>query len=31
MSDACVIERGDDSSNSEFCLVAHQTIARFDE
>ena len=31
MSNACVIERGEDSSNSEFCLVAHQTITGFDE
>ena len=31
MSDACVIERGDDSSDSEFCLVDHQTIVGFDE
>ena len=28
--DACVIERGGDSSDSEFCLVGHQTI-EFDE
>ena len=31
MSDACVIERGGDSSDSEFYLVGHQTIASFDE
>ena len=30
MSDACVIERGGDSSDSKFCLVSHQTIAGFD-
>ena len=30
MSDAYVIERGDDSSDSVFCLVGHQTIASFD-
>ena len=24
--DACVIERGGDSNDSEFCLVGHQTI-----
>ena len=29
--DACVIERGGDSSDSEFYLVSHQTIASFDE
>ena len=31
MSDACVIKRGGDSSDFEFCLVGHQTIAGFDE
>ena len=31
MSDVCVIEREGDSSDSEFCLVGHQTIASFDE
>ena len=31
MSNACVIERGGDSSDSKLCLVAHQTIAGFDE
>ena len=29
MSDARVIEHEDDSSDSEFCLVGHQTIAGF--
>ena len=29
MSDACVIERGSDSSDSEFCLVGHQIIVGF--
>ena len=29
--DACVIERGGDSSDSEFYLVGHQTIASFDK
>ena len=29
--DACVIERGVDSSDYEFCLVGHQTIVGFDE
>ena len=31
MSDACVIELGGDSSDSEFCLIGHQTITSFDE
>ena len=31
MSDACVIERSGDSSDSEFCLVGHQTIVGFYE
>ena len=31
MFDAYVIERGSDSSDSEFCLVGHQTIDDFDE
>ena len=31
MSDACVIERGGDSSDFRFCLVSHQTITGFDE
>ena len=31
MFDACVIERGGDSSDFEFCLVGYQTIASFDE
>ena len=31
MSDVCVIERGGDFSDSEFCLVSHQTIASFNE
>ena len=31
MSDACVIERGGDSNDSECCLVGNQTITRFDE
>ena len=31
MSDACAIERGDDSSDFMFCLVGHQTIASFEE
>ena len=31
MSDAYVIECGGDSSDSEFCLVGHQTIVDFDE
>ena len=31
MSDACVIELGGDSSDSEFCLIGHQTIVGFDE
>ena len=31
MSDACVIERGGDSSDYEFCLADHQTIVGFDE
>ena len=30
MSDACVIERGGDSSDFEFYLVGHQTITGFD-
>ena len=29
MSDACVIERESDSSDSELCLVGHQTIVGF--
>ena len=29
--DACVVERGGDSSDSELCLVGHQTIFGFDE
>ena len=29
MSDTCVIERGGDSSDSNFGLVGHQTIAGF--
>ena len=29
MPDVCVIERRSDSSDSEFCLVDHQTIAGF--
>ena len=29
--DACVIEGGGDSSDSEFCLVSHQTTVDFDE
>ena len=28
---ACVIERGGDYSDSEFCLVGYQTIVGFDE
>ena len=31
MFDACVIECGGDYSESEFCLVGHQTIVGFDE
>ena len=31
MSDACVIERGGDSSDFGFCLVGHQTITGFDD
>ena len=31
MSNACVIERGGDSSDYEFCMVGHQTITGFDE
>ena len=31
VSNACVIERGGDSSDYEFCLVGHQTITNFDE
>ena len=31
MSDAFVIERGSDSSDSEFYLVGYQTIPGFDE
>ena len=31
MFDACVIERGGNSSDSEFCLVGHQTIVGFNE
>ena len=31
ISNACVIERGGNSSDFEFCLVGHQTIAGFDE
>ena len=31
MSDACFIKRGGDSSDSEFCLAGHQTIASFNE
>ena len=31
MSNACVIERGGDSSDFEFCLVRQQTIVGFDE
>ena len=29
MFDACVIEHGCDSSDSDFCLVGHQTIVGF--
>ena len=31
MSNVCVIERGGDFSDSNFCLVGHQTIVSFDE
>ena len=31
ISNACVIKHGGDSSDSEFYLVGHQTIAGFDE
>ena len=31
ISDACVIDRGGDSSDSESCLVGHQIIVGFDE
>ena len=31
MSNVCVIKRGGDSSDSEFCLAGHQTITGFDE
>ena len=31
MSNACVIKRGSDSSDSEFYLIGHQTIAGFNE
>ena len=31
MFNACVIERGGNSSDFEFCLVGHQTIVGFNE